>query len=84
MNVITAILKLISNYKTYASVIMAVVSGLGLILAKNYSAGIEQILQALLVVFSGATAVSMRLDVGKVAAQVKAQIQPPAAVKRPG
>ena len=84
MNVITVIGKLISDYKTYGSVIMAVVSGLGLILAKNYSAGVEQILQALLVVFSGATAVSMRLDVGKVAAQVKAQIQPPAAVKRPG
>jgi len=84
MNVITVILKLISNYKTYASAILAVVSGLGLILAKNYSAGVEQILQALLVIFSGATAVSMRLDAGKVAAQVKAQIQPPAAVKRPG
>jgi len=84
MNVITVISKLVSDYKTYASVIMAVVSGLGLILAKNYSAGVEQILQALLVVFSGATALSMRLDLDKVATQVKAQIQPPAAVKRPG
>jgi len=83
MNVITILSSLISNYKTYASVILAVVSGLGLILAKNYSAGIEQILQALLVVFSGATALSMRLDLDKVATQVKAQIQPPANVQRP-
>ena len=84
MSVITSISKLISNYKTYAATILAVVSGLGLILSKNYSAGAQQILQALLVIFSGATAVSMRLDVGKVATQVAAQLQPLASDKRYG
>jgi hypothetical protein len=84
MGVITILTKLISDYKTYASVILAVVSGLGLILSKDYSAGINQILQALLVVFSGASALSIRLDLNKVAGQVQAQIQPPAAVKRLG
>ena len=78
MSVITVIARLISDYKTYASTILAIVSGLGLIFAKNYSAGIEQILQALLVLFSGATVMSMRHDVEKVAAHVKAQLPPPA------
>jgi hypothetical protein len=84
MNVIATILRVICSYKTYASVILAVVSGLGLILTKNYSAGIQQILQALLVVFSGASAVSLRLDLEKVAAQVQAPTQPPVAVKQLG
>jgi hypothetical protein len=78
MNVVTALSKLVRDYKTYASVILAVVSGLGLILAKNYTAGFEQILQALVVVFSGATAVSIRLDLDKVAGQAQAQTQPQA------
>ena len=82
MSVSTVLSKLMSDYKTYASVILAVVSGLGLILAKNYSAGIQQILQALLVVFSGATAVSLRHDVAKQADELKAQFQPPAAAAK--
>ena len=42
------LLKLVNGYKTYSSAILAVVSGLGLVLAQNYSGGVTQIFQALL------------------------------------
>jgi hypothetical protein len=66
MNVSTVVLDLINGYKTYASAILAVASGLGMILAKNYEGGVAEILQALTVVFSGATVVSLRHAVSKV------------------
>ena len=53
MNVVNGLLSLINGYKTYSTVILAVVSGLGMILAKNYDGGITQICQALLLVFGG-------------------------------
>jgi hypothetical protein len=68
MIMIATILKLINGYKTYASVILAVVSGLGLILAQNYSGGLTQIFQALLVLFGGASVVSMRHAIAKLQA----------------
>jgi hypothetical protein len=69
MNVIVILLNLINGYKTYASVILAIVSGLGMVLSKNYSAGLAQIFQALLVLFGGAAVASMRHAVAKVEAQ---------------
>ena len=73
MNVILVLLKLINGYKTYASVILAIVSGLGMVLSKNYSQGLSQIFQALLMLFGGASVVSMRHAVSKVEAQVQAK-----------
>ena len=67
------LLKLINGYKTYASVILAVVSGLGLILTQNYAGGLTQIFQSLLLFFGGATVVSMRHAIAKVEAQVHSQ-----------
>ncbi|AMV37351.1 hypothetical protein [Planctomyces sp. SH-PL62] len=52
-------LKLLRNYKTYAAVAAAVVSGIGMILSKNYDQGLETIFQAMLVLFSGASAVGL-------------------------
>jgi hypothetical protein len=72
MNVISIVLKLINGYKTYASAILAIVSGLGLILAKNYGQGLTQIFQALLLLFGGATALSLRHAISKVEAVSKA------------
>ena len=66
MNYINDLLVLINGYKTYSAVILAIVSGLGMILAKNYDAGITQILEALLLVFSGASVVGLRHAVAKV------------------
>ena len=59
MSTAVLILKLLRNYKTYASLAAAVASGIGMILAKNYDQGLETIFQALLVVFSGASAVGL-------------------------
>lgn len=67
-NAIAILLNLISGYKTYASVILAVVSGLGMILSKNYAGGLSQIFQSLLLVFGGASVVNMRHAVAKVEA----------------
>ncbi|MGC8643979.1 MAG: hypothetical protein ACP5XB_29320 [Isosphaeraceae bacterium] len=62
------LLKLIDGYKTYASAILAVLSGLGLILSQNYATGLTQIFQALLLIFGGASVVSMRHAIAKVQA----------------
>jgi hypothetical protein len=69
MSVILVLLKLISGYKTYASVILAIVSGLGMVLSKNYSEGLSQIFQALLLLFGGASVASMRHAVSKLEVQ---------------
>lgn len=69
----TVLLNLINGYKTYASAIMAVVSGLGLILAQNYAGGLSQIFQSLLLIFGGASVVSMRHAIAKLDAKVQAQ-----------
>jgi multidrug transporter EmrE-like cation transporter len=66
MNVVNVLLSLINGYKTYAAVILAIVSGLGLILVKNHDGGIVQICQALLLVFAGASVVGLRHAVAKV------------------
>lgn len=67
------ILKLINGYKTYSSAILAIVSGLGLVLAQNYSGGLAQIFQSLLLIFGGTTVVSMRHAIAKLDAKVQAQ-----------
>ena len=50
---------ILKKYKTYGAVAAAVTSGLGMILAKDYNHGLETICQALLVFFSGASAVGL-------------------------
>ena len=62
MSPISIILKLINGYKTYASVILTIVSGLGMLLSKQYSEGISQIFQGLVILFSGASVASLRHD----------------------
>jgi hypothetical protein len=66
MNVTNTLLSLINGYKTYSTVILAVVSGMGMILSKNYDGGIATICQALLLVFGGASIVGLRHAVAKV------------------
>jgi hypothetical protein len=66
MNFVNALLSMINGYKTYSTVILAIVSGLGMILAKNYDGGIMQIFQTLLLVFGGASVVGLRHAVAKV------------------
>jgi hypothetical protein len=70
MSVIAVLLNLINGYKTYASVIMAIISGIGLVLSKNYTGGLTQILQSLLILFGGASIAGMRHAVAKVEAQI--------------
>jgi hypothetical protein len=69
MSTILILLKLINGYKTYASVILAIVSGLGMVLSKNYSEGLSQIFQALLLLFGGTSVVSVRHAISKLEVQ---------------
>jgi hypothetical protein len=59
-------LMLINGYKTYASAILAVVSGLGMILTKNYAGGFSEVFQALTLIFGGTTIVGLRHAVAKL------------------
>ena len=60
------LLDLINGYKTYSAAILTIVTGVGAILSKNYSQGIADIMQALTLVFGGATVVGLRHAVAKV------------------
>jgi hypothetical protein len=48
------------DYQAHSPAILAIVSGLGMILTKNYSGGLSEILQALTIVFGGASVVGLR------------------------
>jgi hypothetical protein len=65
MNIVKVLLELINGYKTYSTVILAMVSGLGMILTKHYDTGICEICQAVLVVCGGASVVGLRHAVAK-------------------
>jgi hypothetical protein len=66
MNIVKVLLFLIDGYKTYSTVILAIVSGLGMILTKNYDSGVCEICQTMLVVCGGASVVGLRHAVAKV------------------
>jgi hypothetical protein len=66
MNPISLAFNLINGYKTYSSLVLAVVSGVGMIATKNYSEGLSQILQGFTVVFGGASMAGVRHAVAKV------------------
>lgn len=66
MRLVSFLLDLINGYKTYASVILAIVSGLGMILTKNYAEGIPEIFQALTLLFGGTSIASLRHAVSKL------------------
>ena len=68
MQLIPLLLSLVNGYKTYSTVILAVVSGLGMILTKNYGGGVAEIFQALTLVFGGASVVGLRHAVSKASA----------------
>jgi len=63
MNVLTILINLINGYKTYASVILTIISGLGMILSKQYGEGLTEIFQGLVILFSGASVASLRHDI---------------------
>lgn len=66
MNWVPLLLAAINGYKTYSAVILTVVTGVGMILTKNYSGGVSEILQALTLVFGGASVVGLRSAVAKL------------------
>ncbi len=66
MNRIAVLLGLIKGYKTYSAVILAVVSGVGMILTKDYGGGVSEILQALTLAFGGASIAGVRGAVGQL------------------
>ncbi len=66
MSIVTILLDVINGYKTYSAVILTVVSGIGMLLSKNYSEGISTIFQALTLLFGGASVAGLRHAVAKV------------------
>ncbi len=60
------LLVLVNGYKTYTSAILAVVSGLGMILTKDYAGIVSQIFQALTLIFGGTSVVGLRHAVAKL------------------
>lgn len=66
MNIATFLLVLINGYKTYASAILAITSGLGMILTKNYAGGVSEVFQALTLIFGGTSVVGLRHAVSKL------------------
>jgi hypothetical protein len=70
MNIVSILLMLINGYKTYASVILTIVSGLGMLLSKNYGEGVSTIFQALTLIFGGASVAGLRHAVAKVPTHV--------------
>ena len=66
MRAVSFLLNLINGYKTYASAILAVVSGLGMILTKDYADGIPEAFQALTLLFGGTSIASLRHAVSKI------------------
>jgi hypothetical protein len=77
MNFIAMLLALFTGNKTISSVILAVASGLGMILTKALGWGISEIFQVLAVVFSGASVIGLRIAVAELSALAQA-IQGPA------
>ena len=68
---VALLLTLINGYKTYSSVILAIVSGLGMILTKNFSGGLSSIFQALTLIFGGASIVGLRGALAQLVAAVQ-------------
>ena len=66
MNATSLLLEVINGYKTYSAAILTIVTGVGAILSKNYSQGATDILQALALIFGGASVVGLRHAVAKV------------------
>jgi hypothetical protein len=60
-------LNLVNGYKTYAAAGLTAITGVGAILAKNYSGGFADILNAATLVFGAATVVGMRAAIAKTA-----------------
>ena len=78
MNFVALLVALVTGNKTTSSVILAVVSALGMILTKTIGWGISEIFQILAVVFSGASVIGLRIAVAELSALAQA-IQGPAA-----
>jgi hypothetical protein len=60
MNVVSILHNFFRTYKSYSSAILAVASGLGMILSKNFAAGFSDAFQAMMIVFGGASLVELR------------------------
>jgi hypothetical protein len=60
------LLAFINGYKTYASAILAVVSGFAMILTKDYEGIVSQIFQAFTLIFGGTSLVGLRHAVAKL------------------
>lgn len=75
MTALQITLLILRNYKSYAALIAAVASGVGMIASKNYDQGLETIFQALLVVLGSAGTVGAVGVGARAAAKVAAREQ---------
>jgi hypothetical protein len=67
MNFIGIVVALFEGFKACSPVILAVASGLGMILTKTLGWGISEIFQALALVFSGVSIVGLKNAVAELA-----------------
>ncbi len=70
MNTTALLLAMINGYKAFSPVILAIVSGLGMILTKNFGGGISEIFQALAMIFSGVSVVGLSQALAQLSAAV--------------
>ena len=66
MKFTASLLVLVNGYKTYVSATLAVISGLGMILTKDYEGVVSRIFQALALIFGGTSVVGLRHAVAKL------------------
>lgn len=78
MKLVASLLTLFNGSQTSSSVILAILSGLGMVLTKALGWGISEIFQMLAVVFSGASVLGLRIAVAELTALAQA-IQGPTA-----
>lgn len=78
MSLVTILVALFNEAKVFSPVILAVGSGLGMILTKTLGWGISEIFQALAFVFSGVSAVGIKNAVAEVSAVAKGLSAPAA------
>ncbi|MHB1556500.1 MAG: hypothetical protein ACYC61_03350 [Isosphaeraceae bacterium] len=76
MTVIALLVQLVKDYKTYSPVLLAIGSGLGMIMTKGLGSGIPELFQVLSVVFSGASLVGLRTALARIESLFQASPTP--------
>lgn len=84
MTVIALLVQLVKDYKAISPVLLAIGSGLGMVVTKGLGYGIPELLQILSIVFGGASLVNLRTALARIESLFQANPTPaPAPVPAP-